>query len=313
MTTQPIPGVYTQPAAHYRLGFKNANPDLLGRIEMHPGFEVAPLPASVDLSAAMPPVGDQGQEGSCVAWASAYAMRGYEARKDVWSAISPKNAAANYNFSPAFVYNQINGGKDDGSVVTDALSLMETKGAATLADMPYTAGSYTAKPSAAAFSDALNYKIASYVYIPPTSLSLIKTQLAEGIPVILAIKVYGNFFSLGNNQVYSSVSGGYQGGHAITIVGYNDAKRAVEIINSWGTYWGTSGYGWISYAMLNTIGVEAYSAIDVPATPAPAPSSSPTATLSPSPLPTSKPSPTPTPKPSPTPTPKPSPTATPKK
>lgn len=257
-----LPNVPTASGTTYRLGFKNADPSLLANIALQPGLGVAPLPAAVDLSAYMPPVGNQGQESSCVAWASAYAMRGYEARRDVWSAISPKNAAPNYNFSPAFVYNQINGGRDDGSVVTDALSLLQTKGAATLADMPYVAGSYTTRPSTAAFTDAVKYKLASYAYITPSNLVAIKSQLAQGIPVVLAIKVYYNFFNLKANQIYSSISGPYQGGHAVTIVGYNDAKGAVEIINSWGTSWSTAGYGWISYSMVSTIGVEAYSATD---------------------------------------------------
>ena len=222
------------------------------------------LPSFVDLSAKMPAVGNQGSEGACVAWASAYAMRGYEARRDVWSSIDPKNTAPALNISPSFVYNQINGGHDAGSSIPAALSLMQSKGAATLADMPYVAGQFKTQPSAAALADAAHYKLSSYGYIAPNNLTSIKAELAAGSPVILAINVYNNFFLLGSNQIYSAVSGAYQGGHAVTVVGYNDSKQAVEIINSWGPSWGTAGYGWISYPALNQIAVEAYSAIDIP-------------------------------------------------
>jgi C1A family cysteine protease len=294
--------------APHALGFKNANPADIARLTPRTnGLSTVYLPPSVDLSAEMPPVGDQGSEGSCVAWATAYAMRGYEARRDVWSSVTPQSTDPSFNFSPAFVYNQLNGGKDDGLVITSALGLLQNTGAATLADMPYVEGQYTTQPSAAAISDAANYKLSTYAYIAPTNLTAIKTQLAEGLPVILAIKVYYNFFNLGSNKIYTATSGAYQGGHAIAIVGYSNSKGAIEIINSWGSSWGTAGYGWISYAMLNKIGVEAYSAVDTYGYPSPSPSPSP------SPTPTPKPSPTPTPKPSPTPTPKPSPTATPKK
>ena len=250
-------------SARFALGFIPADPaDIARMAHIRRTLALVALPSSVDLSPKMPAVGNQGQEGSCVAWASAYAMRGYEARRDVWSSVEPQTTNPAYNFSASFIYNQVNGGRDDGSTIPAALSLMETKGTATLADMPYVAGSYMTQPSSAALSDAANYKLASYGYIAPTDLTSIKTQLAAGLPVVVAIKVYRNLFSLGYNKIYTGIGGTYEGGHAVAIVGYNNSKSAVEIINSWGPYWSTGGYGWISYAALSKIAVEAYSAID---------------------------------------------------
>ncbi len=296
-------------ANRFSLGLVAAKPAEIAQMtHIRHLLSVTTLPAAVDLSAKMPSVGDQGQEGSCVAWASAYAMRGYEARQDVWAAIAPKSTDPTLNFSASFIYNQLNGGQDAGISIPAALNLMEQKGAATLADMPYVAGQFTTQPSAAALSDATHFKLSSYGYIAPTDFTSMKGQLAAGIPVILAIQVYSNFFGLGQNQVYTGAAGTYEGGHAIAAVGYDDSKQAVEIINSWGPYWGTAGYGWISYTALSQIGLEAYSAIDDHgAPPAPVPSPTPTATPAPSPTATAKPSPTP----STTPTPSPSPTATP--
>lgn len=299
----------------HALGLRFADPADVARLPViRHTLSTVPLPAIVDLSAKMPAVGDQGQEGSCVAWASAYAMRGYEARMDVWSSIAAKSTVPAYNFSPSFVYNQINGGRDGGSAIPTALALLQQKGAATLADMPYVAGQYTTQPSAAALADAKNYKLSSSGSIAASDLNSMKVQLSEGIPVILAINVYANFFSLGNNAVYTGISGTLEGGHAITAVGYDDTKGAIEIINSWGTGWGTAGYGWISYGALSKITVEAYSAIDDHGAPKPAPTPTPTPTPTPkpTPTPTPKPTPTPTPKPTATPTPKPTPTPTPK-
>ena len=45
-------------------------------------FIAGALPASVDLSQYNPPVGDQGQVGSCTAWASGYYLRGWYAKRD---------------------------------------------------------------------------------------------------------------------------------------------------------------------------------------------------------------------------------------
>ena len=296
--------------SQFSLGLIKADPTAIAQLaRIRYGQSTTPLPASVDLSAKMPTVGNQGQEGSCVAWASAYAMRGYEARRDVWSSIAPKSADPTLNFSPSFVYNQLDGGRDGGLAIPTALTLLQQKGAATLADMPYVAGQFTTQPSAAALSDAAHYKLSTYGYIAPTDIISMKTQLAAGIPVILAINVYSNFFALGANQVYSGPSGTYQGGHAITAVGYDDAKQAVEIINSWGPSWGTAGYGWIGYSALNQIAVEAYSAIDDHGAPGTLPTPTPQPTATPTPQPTAKP--TPTPQPTATPTAKPTPTATP--
>ena len=39
--------------------------------------------------------------------------------------------------------------------------------------------------------------------------------------------------------------------HAITIVGWDDSKKAYLIKNSWGTEWGEKGYMWIEYGCNN--------------------------------------------------------------
>ena len=48
--------------------------------------------------------------------------------------------------------------------------------------------------------------------------------------------------------------------HAINVVGWDDDKGAWLIKNSWGTYWGEDGYGWIKYG---TQDLRAFSWVDV--------------------------------------------------
>src|SRR5664279_5089218 len=101
--------------ARFSLGLVNASPAEIGSLpQIRHLLSLSTLPSAADLSAKMPAVGYQGQEGSCVAWATAYAMRGYEARLDVWSGIAPQTTDPALNFSPSFVYNQLDGGKDKG-------------------------------------------------------------------------------------------------------------------------------------------------------------------------------------------------------
>ena len=37
------------------------------------------------------------------------------------------------------------------------------------------------------------------------------------------------------------------GGHALCLVGYNDERRELKFINSWGKDWGDHGYGYMPY------------------------------------------------------------------
>jgi len=52
-----------------------------------------------------------------------------------------------------------------------------------------------------------------------------------------------------DDAVYTPPANGTAGsdGHCVMIVGYDDHKKAWLIRNSWGTGWGTGGYGWFAY------------------------------------------------------------------
>jgi hypothetical protein len=68
---------------------------------------------------------------------------------------------------------------------------------------------------------------------------------------------------LGFNEIYYGNSGNETGNHAMVIVGYDDSRRAYKVLNSWGTTWGTDGYGWINYNTLKTRLIEGYTAQDI--------------------------------------------------
>ena len=48
------------------------------------------------------------------------------------------------------------------------------------------------------------------------------------------------------------------GGHAMTVVGYDDRKQAIKVINSYGAAWGDGGFGWIAYDTFLRDAKEAY-------------------------------------------------------
>src|SRR3979411_3198158 len=70
----PVP--FDPPDTEYSTGADGIDPATLATLPVAPQFR-AYIPVSVDLSFRMPSPGDQGNSGSCNAWAVAYAARSY--------------------------------------------------------------------------------------------------------------------------------------------------------------------------------------------------------------------------------------------
>lgn len=233
-------------------------------------------PPSVDLSPNFPMPGDQGQQGSCVAWAVGYALKSYQEGAEMGWALN----ATSHLFSPAYIYNQVNGGQDNGSQIYDALDLVINKGAATLAAMPYTDQDFRTPPSDAAHTEAAKFKGLKRSTLD--SLSDLKGALAQRRPVVLGIEVFDQFYQLrGADSVYNSTDGsntGRHGKHAVTAVGYDNNRYggAVKVINSWGTGWGDNGFFWMPYSFFPKVTFQMWVLEDakndnVPPTPDPVP------------------------------------------
>jgi len=228
--------------ASYPRGYYSG--DLLGA----PGADPT-LPTSVDLSKDFPRPGDQGQQGSCVGWSVAYALKSYQERVEIGWSLEPQE----HRFSPAYIYNQINGGMDGGSLISDAMDLVVNQGVASLARMPYTDQNFTTQPSNAARQEAAQFKGKSWKTANGTME--IKDALANRLPVVVGVTVFEQLQSLqGPNSVYNTFSN-FKGGHAVTLVGYDDNRfgGAFLIINSWSQNWGDQGYFWLPYAAANEV------------------------------------------------------------
>ena len=229
------------------------------------------LPTSVDLSVDTPFPGSQGNQGSCVGWAVAFALKTYHERIERgWPLTDDSHV-----MSPAYVYNQIKvpGG---GAYFVDAFNVLIDQGVSSWAQMPYDQFDDRTQPSAAARAEAANYKIANWGTVLRTTHALfvqeIKRHLAAGAPVVIGVPVYPDFDSVNeSNPIYDDDRGHSRGYHAIVIVGYDDARSAFKIVNSWGTDWGIGGYGWIDYAASKSLIRVAYVTEDVVASPDEAP------------------------------------------
>ncbi len=65
-------------------------------------------------------------------------------------------------------------------------------------------------------------------------------------PLVARMEVYTDFYSY-RGGIYEHVSGDYEDGHGVTIVGYNNNPGYWICKNSWGTGWGEQGYFKIKY------------------------------------------------------------------
>lgn len=227
-------------------------------------YSGAELPNAFDLSGQLPPAGNQGRQNSCVAWAVAYAYKSYQERKEE-NTNYLTNGQVNLNvvFSPAFIYNQINNGMDGGSFFTDALNVLSQQGAVKWADMPYNDTDYLTRPTATQRDRARNYRIDFWRRVNIYDQKEIKAQLVAGFPVIIGAMVDREFFDRGKNlagqdYIWREAGNNQPGGHAMLVAGFDDAKGAFKVLNSWGKDWGRDGYCWITYGLFPQVVREGY-------------------------------------------------------
>jgi hypothetical protein len=201
----------------------------------------------------MPPVQNQGGEGSCVVFATAYGARSAE------QFYKTNSTSYSYNsnvVSPEYVYNQVKATSDCGSgtTVTAALDLLVNQGACTWQSMPYSSSNgCSTMPSNTQMSEANLYKIASYSKIATSDIATMKSMIVNKHPLIIGIVTDNSFLSAGPGFIWRTQTG-TSVGHALSICGFDDSKHAYKVFNSWGTSWGDAGYSWIDYDLLPIVG-----------------------------------------------------------
>jgi hypothetical protein len=214
---------------------------------------VQPPPAS-GVQLVMPPVGNQGGEGSCVAFGIGYAARSAEQYYRT-NAVSYSNTTN--VFSPEFLYNQVKFGSDCGSGTSmqTALDFIMAKGICSYQSMPYSStNGCSLLPTTTQSSEALNYKISTYSKISILDRTAIKAMISQRHPVIITILADNSFVSARTGFIWKTFSGSGNLPHCIVICGYDDSKNAYKVMNSWGTTWGDAGFSWIDYNFFETGG-----------------------------------------------------------
>ena len=203
------------------------------------------LPEHVDLSGRFPTAGHQGRQSSCVGWAVGYAARSYY---NSGPGGGP-NLTADQIPSPAYIYDSIRDpgeSCDEGTRISDALDLLK-KGSLAHAEYRYDED-LCRRPGTDVVTRASRFRIADWQVVDTDRLDQVKGELANGHPVVIGMRPNRDFHRLRGNRIWRA---GFpdedDGNHAVTVVGYSERGQYFTVMNSWGTGWGTEGFGRMSY------------------------------------------------------------------
>jgi formylglycine-generating enzyme required for sulfatase activity/C1A family cysteine protease len=251
----------------YRTGtvFDRTRYDSVAEISKQGSSTRGTIPPSFSMKVYAPIPGQQGNLGSCFAWASAYAARTIIESQNLNR--TDKILTTKMAFSPIFLYfavrEFVNAPDDsDGASLIDTVQVMASTGLPRRItfDESFVADMLQAEQQRPFSNPIMGFGIlftsnAGHAY----RIDRVKRSLLDGDPVIIALEVTDSFKKARDVWIPKTGEDG-EGGHAICVVGYDDAKYggAFEVMNSWGEEWGNGGYTWISYATFGEKVVQAW-------------------------------------------------------
>jgi Papain family cysteine protease len=224
-----------------------------------------PLPEMVSLAAYAPNRQNQGKQGSCVAWSSAYAAR------TILEAASTKQDPNVIAYSPAFMYNNIALEDCQGSYIQKAMEFMQANGAVRYQDFKYDENDCSRQANSSLIQQGQQNKIHGFHRLTETdevngiNIRAVKEHLAKDAPVVIGMMVGGSFMQdMMGQKVWHPTNNDKDmtgfGGHAMCVIGYDDRVEggAFQIMNSWGPQWGQNGIGYVRYGDFKEFVREAY-------------------------------------------------------
>ncbi|MFH1259976.1 MAG: C1 family peptidase [Elusimicrobiota bacterium] len=214
------------------------------------------IPKKIDYSKKMSPVRDQGDEGTCVGFASTVGMKEYQEHLDYKKIVT---------LSPRFLYaecKKIDGMPDEeGTTIRAAMKALKTKGVCQETFWPYRPRQ-TDKPKAGAVANAKKFSTLTYARI--LNLNELLLSLAAKGPAVIGVYVFEGMMTTKTGVVpMPKKNESPLGGHAICPAGYDNTKKLIKFKNSWSEKWGEKGYGYLPYAYLEKYMMDAWSSVDV--------------------------------------------------
>jgi C1A family cysteine protease len=218
---------------------------------------VAAPPASVDLRQSWWTVGDQGQTGSCVGWATAEGVVRYHmvaaGKLKKTEPLSPRYVWMSSKETDEYTQRPESFVEEAGTSLKAAMDVCRKFGTVTLAMLPFqiTTLMYTGTENTL-YAAAAQRKISAYFNLAK-NLNQWKAWLAAHGPILVGLSVDQSW---DNATATHGILDTYypntvRGGHAVAIVGYTATGRFI-VRNSWGTSWGDHGFAYASPAYINS-------------------------------------------------------------
>jgi hypothetical protein len=177
------------------------------------------------------PIRDQGNCGSCWAFASAGILE-FLVKK-------AKKIQTDFDLSEQTLVSCSGAGDCDGGYQDDAAQFLKKTGIPRESCFPYSATDEKCKPCSGWMSKAV--KILSWRAYSNRTKAVLEAALQDG-PINSYMEVYSDFYSYRSGIYKRTAGAAYKGGHAVIIIGYNDKEGYWICKNSWGTDWGEDGF-----------------------------------------------------------------------
>ena len=182
------------------------------------------------------PARDQGQCGSCWAFAMTGGLEAYVLR-------TQNMPGQDLDLSEQVMLSCSGAGSCQGGQLDG--SFIKSTGLPPESDYPYTATDGNCSDATPGWQNEA-YKVGDWGSINQ-SVNDLKAALNQYGPLPTAMMVYEDFMHY-KSGVYSYTSGKKLGGHGILLVGYNDKGQYFIVKNSWSPNWGENGFFRISYS-----------------------------------------------------------------
>lgn len=233
------------------------------------GYRPGPLPPRIRISGVQTPrkvylgrwivrIHNQGNSESCVG----------QTISTIEEIVHNERTNERLPFSSGFIWNQLNGGVDQGITYEAAFDLLDNQGDAVLSAFPADGFSdFFQQPGPQALQNALHYKAIGWRSIDPGDAETMRAELASGNPLAVAIPVTDSYYNLWNLDYKPTIrhqAGSFHFWHSMTAIGYG--PKGITVLNSWGPSYAWHGRVQLSWGFL----LEAGAAITVahfPATP----------------------------------------------
>jgi len=215
-------------------------------------FKDIPSESEVDLSKYVRGVYNQFPLGSCTANAVCAAYR-IDLNRQGLPDFDPSRLFLYYNTRE--IEKTVD--EDSGASLRDTVKALKSQGVCREKCWPYenVQLKFKIKPSRQCYQEAKGNIVKKYESIQNYSdVHQLRACLKNGYPFVFTFKFFPSFDKIDLSGVMKMPTEKELQGepelHAVVAVGYDDSKKTIKVLNSWGHHWGYDGYFYMPYGYI---------------------------------------------------------------